>query len=263
MSGRMKWPTRLASYEPCPSRGLPRPRNLTLGRCASSFPPRQAGRGSDFAGTGPTLIHVALPWNPMRLHQRVGRLNRYGQTRRVEVFTVRNPETVESHIWDKLNQKIDNIDLALRQVMAEPEDLLQLVLGMTSPRLFREVFAEAPAVPPESLSGGFDSKTARFGGRDVLEVVRDLVGHCARFDFQQVASDIPRLDLPDLKPFFTAMLERNHRKVRDEMDGLSFLTPEPWAREPGVQPSYRAMVFDRGTRSPDGVQRVLGVGHRL
>lgn len=221
------------------------------------------GEGIDLQENCHSLIHIDLPWNPMRLHQRVGRLNRYGQTRRVEVFTVRNPETVESHIWEKLNQKIDSINLALRQVMAEPEDLLQLVLGMTSPGLFREVFAEAPTVPLESLSEWFDRKTARFGGRDVLEVVRDLVGHCARFDFQQVAGDIPRLDLPDLKPFFTTMLERNHRKVRDEADGLSFLTPEPWAREPGFQTSYRAMVFDRGARSPDGVQRVLGVGHRL
>jgi superfamily II DNA or RNA helicase len=221
------------------------------------------GEGIDLQENCHSLIHVDLPWNPMRLHQRVGRLNRYGQTRQVEVFTVRNPETVESHIWDKLNQKFDSIDLAMRQVMAEPEDLLQLVLGMTSPRLFREVFAEAPGVPPEALSDWFDRKTTRFGGKEVLETVRDLVGHCARFDFQQVASEIPGLDLPDLKPFFTGMLEANHRKVRDDVEGLSFLAPESWARELGVQPSYREMAFDRGLRAPDAVQRVLGVGHKL
>jgi hypothetical protein len=57
------------------------------------------------------LIHIDLPWNPMRLHQRVGRLNRYGQTRKVEVFTVRNPDTVEARIWVKLNAKIEQIIL--------------------------------------------------------------------------------------------------------------------------------------------------------
>lgn len=58
-----------------------------------------AGEGIDLQESCHTLIHVDLPWNPMRLHQRVGRLNRYGQKHPVEVVTLRNPATVESRIW--------------------------------------------------------------------------------------------------------------------------------------------------------------------
>src|SRR5664279_619763 len=83
------------------------------------------GEGIDLQESCHSLIHVDLPWNPMRLHQRVGRLNRYGQKERVEVVTLRNPDTVESRIWDKLNSKIGNIMLAFGHVMEEPEDLLQ------------------------------------------------------------------------------------------------------------------------------------------
>jgi len=36
--------------------------------------------------------HVDMPWNPMRLHQRVGRLSRYGQKRPVSVYILRNPK---------------------------------------------------------------------------------------------------------------------------------------------------------------------------
>ena len=43
------------------------------------------GEGIDLQERCSALIHVDLPWNPMRLHQRVGRLNRYGQTRTVRV----------------------------------------------------------------------------------------------------------------------------------------------------------------------------------
>ena len=50
-----------------------------------------AGEGVDLQGHCSALIHVDLPWNPMRLHQRVGRLSRYGQTDPVDVITVRNP----------------------------------------------------------------------------------------------------------------------------------------------------------------------------
>ncbi|MCK5665372.1 MAG: DEAD/DEAH box helicase, partial [Thiotrichaceae bacterium] len=37
------------------------------------------GEGIDLQDNCFSMIHVDLPWNPMRLHQRVGRLNRYGQ----------------------------------------------------------------------------------------------------------------------------------------------------------------------------------------
>ncbi len=218
------------------------------------------GEGIDLQNNCHSLIHVDLPWNPMRLHQRVGRLNRYGQTWRVEVFTVRNPDTVESRIWDKLNTKIEQITRALGQVMAQPEDLLQLVLGMSSPMMFREIFTDATDVRPEALSDWFDARTARFGGRDVLDTVRALVGNAARFDFQQVSAQIPKLDLPDLKPFFKAMLHLNKRKIQDDAGGLAFYTPEPWLGLPGVARQYSGMVFDRTGKDS---QKILGVGHRL
>jgi hypothetical protein len=221
------------------------------------------GEGIDLQERCHCLIHVDLPWNPMRLHQRVGRLNRYGQTCRVEVLTLRNPETVESRIWEHLNQKLKHIQQAFTGVMDEPEDIMQLVLGMTSPTLFRELFAGATGVRPESVSGWFDQKTARLGGRDVVEAVKDLVGNCARFDFQQVSNQLPQLDLPALKPFFTAMLTLNRRKFRDSEDGMAFLTPEPWMGEPGVRDDYDRMIFDRHARCRDAAQRVLGVGHKL
>jgi hypothetical protein len=131
---------------------------------------------------------------------------------------------------------------------------------MSSPALFREVFTDATTVPAETLSDWFDAKTARFGGQDVLAAVQALVGNCTRFDFQEASQQIPRLDLPDLKPFFKAMLYLNKRKVQEESGGLTFLTPESWAAFPGARREYEGMVFERGGKDP---QRVLGVGHRL
>ena len=221
------------------------------------------GEGIDLQERCHSLVHVDLPWNPMRLHQRVGRLNRYGQTQRVEVIMLRNPATVEARIWDILNAKIDNIMAAFGQIMEEPEDLLQMVLGMTSPSLFRELFAEAPHVPAESLASWFDQKTATFGGRDVTETVKEIVGNCARFDFQKSGRHIPPVDLPDLRPFLVAMLVQNRRRPRSEADGsFSFKTPDAWRDEIGVRDHYERLVFDRGVRDREAVQRVMGVGHK-
>ena len=70
------------------------------------------GEGIDLQDRCHTLIHVDLPWNPMRLHQRVGRSTDTAD-QQVEVLTLRNPDTVESLIWEKLNEKIERISLAL------------------------------------------------------------------------------------------------------------------------------------------------------
>ncbi len=222
-----------------------------------------AGEGIDLQERCSTLVHVDLPWNPMRLHQRVGRLSRYGQTKPVEVYTFRNPATVESLIWDKLNGKIASIMTALGSVMEEPEDLLHLVLGMVSPSIFSEIFSEADRVKESGLSSWFNAKTSTLGGIDAVSAVKDLVGNVQRFDFGASGSDIPKCDLPDLRPFFLNMLSLNGRRAQLDGDELSFKTPEAWLADFVVKKSYSGIVFDRGGKGKDAVERVMGVGHRL
>lgn len=222
-----------------------------------------AGEGIDLQKNCHTLIHVDLPWNPMRLHQRVGRLNRYGQTEQVQVISFRNPSTVESRIWDKLTEKIEHINNALRQAMADPEDLYQLVLGMTPPKIFREVFTAGNEVPAERFDEWFSRETATFGDTDVIDTVKQLIGNCARFDFQQVSEKLPKVDLPDLLPFMQNSLVFNRRQPRFVDGELSFKTPEPWLNDIRVLPEYEGMVFDRNKRESPPLDRLLGVGHVL
>jgi len=224
-----------------------------------------AGEGIDLQEACHTLIHVDLPWNPMRLHQRVGRLNRHGQKKQVEVMTLRNPHTVESRIWDKLNKKINNITLTLTHAMDDPDDFFQLVLGMTSPSLFTETFTQAGDISKESFSDWFDEKNASFGGKDVIKTVKELVGHSAKFDYHEVSDQIPRVDLPELKPFVLGMLSLNGRQVKrdQENDTIAFKTPEIWSKEPGVRRKYEGMTFDRNYKGKDGAVKILGVGNKV
>ena len=221
-----------------------------------------AGEGIDLQEHCNFLVHVDLPWNPMRMHQRVGRLNRYGQTKPVEVLILRNPDTVEARIWDILNAKINNIMTAIGSVMEDPEDLMQLVLGMTSPSLFDELFTESQHVKKESLKEWFDQKTVQFGGQDAVDLVRTLVGNAQKFDFQQASKQIPKVDLPALKPFFILSLQWNKRQVRQEEHGISFKTPEEWTKLRGVLPQYSEVHFDRLKAGKRDMNVVLGVGHK-
>lgn len=218
------------------------------------------GEGIDLQDNCYTLIHVDLPWNPMRLHQRVGRLHRYGQREAVDVISLRNEETVEARIWDKLNHKIESIMQALGLAMDEPEDLLQLVLGMSDKSLFTELFSQASAVPKDRLADWFDEKTKTFGGTGVIETVKALVGNAAKFGYQGL-QEIPALDLPDLRPFFELMLTLNGRRPQWQDEKLSFKTPETWLTGPAVLRHYRNAVFSRDQTSRDKPIQVIGIGH--
>lgn len=224
-----------------------------------------AGEGIDLQGCCHTCIHIDLPWNPMRLHQRVGRLNRYGQRRPVEVVTVRNPATVEARIWGKLEQKLASIMQALGAAMDEPEDLMQMVLGMAGPQFFNELFAEGAqevAARPDGLDQWFDARAGTLGGRKAIEAVTSLVGHCQSFDLSQLA-DVPRKDLPDLIPFFHGILVQNKRRPERDDGVFSFRTPEVWQQNaPGVRARYEGLIFRRAVADAEEAKRIVGVGHQ-
>ena len=55
-----------------------------------------------------TVINLELPWNPMRLEQRVGRVDRIGQRRRVHVFYMVSSGTGETRLLDRLSARVSH-----------------------------------------------------------------------------------------------------------------------------------------------------------
>lgn len=223
------------------------------------------GEGIDLQERCAVLIHIDMPWNPMRLHQRVGRLSRYGQRREVRVRILRNPATVESRIWELLENKLASIQEALSHTMEDPEDIAELVIGMTENSVYNEMFSRVPDWEGESLKAWFDEKSARLGGSDALDAARSLAGNIARFDFREVGKDLPQVDLPDLKEFVVGTARRHHRRVRMIEEGLALdRTPKAWTeRNYAVRDRYEALTFDRRGQGRAAMSRVVGVGHPL
>jgi SNF2 family DNA or RNA helicase len=218
------------------------------------------GEGIDLQDNCFSMIHVDLPWNPMRLHQRVGRLNRYGQKHRVEVFALRNPETVESRIWDLLNSKIESVMRSLGSAMDEPEDLLQLILGMTDKGFFNQLFSKGLTKDPGQFKEWFDSEAGTFGGQSAVKVVKDLVGHADKFEYHNL-EEVPKLDLENMYHFFESMLKLNGHLLENKNGLMSFKTPIAWKNQFGIKRRYDSLSFDRSTK--DKNIDVLGVGHLI
>src|SRR5690625_3101590 len=53
------------------------------------------------------MINYDLPWNPMRLEQRIGRIHRYGQEKDVYIYNFAIKGTVEDHIMRLLYENIN------------------------------------------------------------------------------------------------------------------------------------------------------------
>ncbi len=55
------------------------------------------------------VINYDLPWNPMKIEQRIGRVDRIGQQRDVEVFNFLLADTIENRVKDVLEEKLSVI----------------------------------------------------------------------------------------------------------------------------------------------------------
>ncbi len=67
------------------------------------------------------LINFDLPWNPMRIEQRIGRVHRMGQKHPVEIYNLFTMDTIEENILHLLHEKID----LFRHVVGELDVILR------------------------------------------------------------------------------------------------------------------------------------------
>jgi SNF2 family DNA or RNA helicase len=62
------------------------------------------------------LINYDLPWNPMDIEQRIGRVHRIGQEKAVEVYNFCQSGTIEDEILEILDKKINMFELVVGEI---------------------------------------------------------------------------------------------------------------------------------------------------
>jgi len=62
------------------------------------------------------MVNYDLPWNPMRIEQRIGRIHRLGQTKDVYIYNLSAAGTVEAHILELLDAKINMFQLVVGEL---------------------------------------------------------------------------------------------------------------------------------------------------
>ena len=62
------------------------------------------------------MVNMDLPWNPMQIEQRIGRLHRIGQRHDVVVTNVLGVGTIEERVLDVLESKINLFELVVGEL---------------------------------------------------------------------------------------------------------------------------------------------------
>ncbi|MTV50825.1 DEAD/DEAH box helicase [Heliobacillus mobilis] len=62
------------------------------------------------------LVNYDLPWNPMQIEQRIGRIHRVGQERDVYIYNLSAQATLEAHILELLDAKINMFQLVVGEL---------------------------------------------------------------------------------------------------------------------------------------------------
>ena len=91
------------------------------------------GRNIQFCNT---LINFDVPWNPMAIEQRIGRIDRIGQQREVFVFNLVTRGTLEEQVLHLLDEKISMFELVVGEVGA-------ILGGLDEERDFAELMLDA------------------------------------------------------------------------------------------------------------------------
>ncbi len=116
------------------------------------------------------IVNYDLPWNPMRIEQRIGRLHRIGQTRNVSIYNLSAAGTVEAHILELLDAKINMFQLVVGE--------LDMILGnLREKRDFEDIIMDiwASARDESSLQSELSDLGARlFKAKEQYLVVKAL-----------------------------------------------------------------------------------------
>lgn len=147
------------------------------------------------------LFNFDLPWNPMDVEQRIGRIHRYGQNHTAQVYNLVLSDTIEGRIFLLLDEKLTEIARTVGKVDDQgniAEDLRAQILGQLSERLNYDRLYQEALSDPELKRTQVELEAALSNSREARQVVFDL--------FQ----DLDGFSLDDYKPFsdVSSSLER-------------------------------------------------------
>ncbi len=213
------------------------------------------------------LFNYDLPWNPMAIEQRIGRIHRYGQQDTAQIYTLVAEDTVEQRIYLLLEEKLLEIARTIGKVDAvtgqATEDFRAEILGFlgTSPS-YQDLYKKA-LVDRDYIRTEREIAAALERARCASAALRSLAQDLSSFNLGQYMALRGQFTLEDLRDFCLAALPRLGGAILPDGECYRVEVPSALQSYPRVEGSYRGVTFDRKLAMRRKQARLLGLGHPL
>ena len=202
------------------------------------------GEGLNLHRSCCVMANYDLPWNPSRLVQRIGRLYRYGQTRRVQVINLQSDDTFDAQALRLMLDRVQTIATELAAVAPEnAEALAAETLGALLSNIDMEALLErADAMNIELTIEEIDAAI-----RSAQEAHK-IEGEILDFADSHEGSVSGGLDHRHMAAFIEGMMPHIGGAVRGRLDGGRILEVELPEDRVGRHPEFgRRRIVQLGT----------------
>jgi len=213
------------------------------------------------------MFNYDLPWNPMAVEQRIGRIHRYGQQDTVQVYNLIAEDTVEERIYILLEGKLTEIAAAIGKVDAHGEvveDFRSEILGFlgSSPN-YQELYKKA-LVDRDYKRTEAEISQAIERARQASEALRSLTQDLETFDLEHYRRLRGQFSLDDLNLLVQkAVIRLGGTFIPAGNETYRIDTPQPLREFTSVAAKYDAVTFDRDLAMRRRKVEFLGLGHPL
>jgi SNF2 family DNA or RNA helicase len=209
-------------------------------------------------------VNYDLPWNPMRVEQRVGRVYRYGQDKVVQVYNFFNQGTIEDKVQDYIETRLGRAATALAQVTGEdPEEIKGTLNGQLESEIDpTKIYIRALVLGDLNKQTQKEIAEAVQRAKKAYEIAtqslfRDVSSYSFDSYRRELASD---LTLNDLRDFSERFLSRHRRQLQQKDSFLEFLVPDV-LKSFELPERYRTTTFDRQLAIRRTDAEFLALGH--
>ncbi|HCI2790636.1 TPA: DEAD/DEAH box helicase [Pseudomonas aeruginosa] len=166
------------------------------------------GEGINLQSKCHVMVNYDLPWNPMHLVQRIGRLYRYGQKKKVVVFNIQQTDSLDQNIVDLMYERIDSVvtDLAEIQRHEFNEGLKDEILGQLAELIdVEDILQEATKLGIDRTRERIDEALKQ--ARTAAAKQRELFAHAATSDPNELRDEL-EITVDHLYSFVLGMFDQ-------------------------------------------------------
>ncbi|MDL1982492.1 MAG: hypothetical protein LWX02_13755, partial [Deltaproteobacteria bacterium] len=213
------------------------------------------------------LFNYDLPWNPMAVEQRIGRIHRYGQTETVQVYHLVAEETIEEKVYAILEKKLFEIAMTIGKVDSVTgevsEDFRSEILGyLGSGTNYTDLYREALLYRNYERTEQ-EIAEAIENAKDASEALHQLTLDLSTFNLEYYRELEGRFTLEDLKRFTEKAILRLGGSFIPSGDLIQIIVPPALKKYPDVASRYENVSFSRKTATRKKNVDLLGIGHPL